>query len=889
MEQYNKLYNHQTLNSVINQQIIKLLSRKINIHNTVETNDSDLRKAIWLSSILAGSNNEAHLRKVQDFAILLFLNNNSDVSILKIVYILFSRIGNLTATNFLKGLLLSESNSFEQSSHFNEDVILTKELIDKRLDNSFYINKKPYLLTDFQKKLFESLEKEKHISISAPTSSGKSFILKKYIEEIINDNNKFCVLYIVPSKALINQVSEELRLELPDVIIKNAFLDRSEKEDQSQKLVYVITPERTIKIINSELGMQLPDLIFIDEIQNVEDEQGRGNLFEYVYEELAKINKENIKIITAGPYISNPGEIYHELFNRKSRNIFTQLSPVFQLKIILNLDKDNVSFKLYDSKNTTSTLTNVIQIDNIEKKFNQNIGGGLSSIIKVLSADDDCNLIYSSDGSYAEKWALKYADTIKIKDKLEIELTDLIRYIKTEIHEQYYLIPCLEKRVAFHHSSLPEFVRKEVESLFKQGIINTLFCTSTLLEGVNLPADNLFIVRAKKNNNPLSDFEFGNLIGRAGRLSNSLYGTIYCLSQENKTEWAEQYYSANYTKEVIPFSSKVIKEITVDDLSGTEDNKEKPKIKNLITSLRNKALKKDNTLNTFLEKQNIDNEKQQQIIANINDSVKDVTIPYSIIRQNPTIDPLLQDKLYKRIKEDGIAQWVIHRNSNFLETFNREMSENLIYSQKSFYWQLDSIINRLNAMYNITYEILIKDKISLNTNAICINTIKWLESKSIKELISNRIQYYSREQFVNTKLWININNIEDINRVIKDVIKINMNVITFSLLKYLKLLTDILNELLSEEEKEEYKLSLALPIQLELGTQEPLVISLITNGIPRTIAIKLFEIFKKTNEYKTDVDVFDWLKKQTYIDGLDPIYNKFLKQNSFVVSLKKND
>lgn len=887
MEQYNKLYNHQTLNSVINQQIIKLLSRKINVHNAVETNDSDLRKAIWLSSILAGSNDETHLKKVQDFAILLFLNNNNDVSVLKIVYILFSRIGNLTATNFLKGLLLSESNSFEQSSHFNEDVILTKELMDKRLDNSFCINKKSYLLTDFQKNLFESLEEEKHISISAPTSSGKSFILKKYIEEIINDNNKFCVLYIVPSKALINQVSEELRLELPDVIIKNAFLDRSEEEDQSQKLIYVITPERTIKIINSELGMQLPDLIFIDEIQNVEDEQGRGNLFEYVYEELAKINKKDIKIITAGPYISNPGEIYNELFNRKSTNIFTQLSPVFQLKIILKLDNDNVSLKLYDSKTTTSTLKNVIQIPNIEKKFNISASSNLPPIIKTLSACNECNLVYSSDGNLAEKGALKYAETIEIQDELETELIDLIKYIKTEIHPQYYLIPCLGKRVAFHHSSLPEFVRKEVESLFKQGIINTLFCTSTLLEGVNLPADNLFIVRAKKNNNPLSDFEFGNLIGRAGRLSSSLYGTIYCLSQDNKTEWAEQYYSANYTKEVIPFSSKVIKEITIDNLSETEEKKTTPKIKNLVTSLRNKALKKDNTLNVFLDKQNIDNEKKQQIIANINDSVKDVTIPYSIVRQNPTIDPLLQNKLYKQIKEDGIAQWVIHRNSNFQETFNREMSEELVYSQRSFYWQLTSVVERLNDLFEIKYEIWKKNNISLNVSDISNNAVNWLQSKSIKELILNRIKYYSKDQFINNKLWIDANNIEHINRAIKDVIKINLNVITFSLLKYLKLLTDILNELLSEEEKEEYKLSLALPIQLELGTQEPLIILLITNGIPRTIAIKLFRIFKKTDEYKADIDVFDWLKKQTSIDELDPIYNKFLKQNSFVASLKK--
>ena len=126
----------------------------------------------------------------------------------------------------------------------------------------------------------------------------------------------------------------------------------------------------------------------------------------------------------------------------------------------------------------------------------------------------------------------------------------LIKYIKTDIHPKYFLINCLEKRIAFHHSSLSEFVRKEIESLFEQGIITTLFCTSTLLEGVNLPADNLFVVKPEKNKDALTDFEFGNLIGRAGRLKNTLFGTIYCNIEKNNTQWAEDYYQANYLKEV---------------------------------------------------------------------------------------------------------------------------------------------------------------------------------------------------------------------------------------------------------------------------------------------------------------------------------------------------
>ena len=326
MEQFNKIYTNQSLNSVIENQVINLLSKKIESISTTKTDLNEIRKAVWLASILAQSESEQHLKKVQDLAILLFLNNKNDLEVLKVVYVLFSRIGNLTATNHLKDLV----NTEDQNTFF-EDIILTQELIEKRVENSILVNEKPYLLTDFQKNLFKKINEEKYISISAPTSSGKSFILKKYIEEELKNNDRYYVFYIVPSRALINQVSEELRVDIPSIIIKNAFIENEVIEDD--KIIYVITPERAVKIINSDNGLILPDLIFIDEIQNVKNEDGRGNLFEYVYEELSKVDKT--KIITAGPFISNSDEIFKELFNKKSKTVNTDLSPVFQLMDIL--------------------------------------------------------------------------------------------------------------------------------------------------------------------------------------------------------------------------------------------------------------------------------------------------------------------------------------------------------------------------------------------------------------------------------------------------------------------------------------------------------------------------------------------------------------------------
>src|SRR5699024_242557 len=52
-------------------------------------------------------------------------------------------------------------------------------------------------------------------------------------------------------------------------------------------------------------------------------------------------------------------------------------------------------------------------------------------------------------------------------------------------------------------------------------------CTSTLMEGVNLPADNMIIDNRRIGNRVMRPFQFKNLTGRVGRLSSSMLGNIF--------------------------------------------------------------------------------------------------------------------------------------------------------------------------------------------------------------------------------------------------------------------------------------------------------------------------------------------------------------------------
>ncbi|TOH09998.1 hypothetical protein CGI87_26665, partial [Vibrio parahaemolyticus] len=65
--------------------------------------------------------------------------------------------------------------------------------------------------------------------------------------------------------------------------------------------------------------------------------------------------------------------------------------------------------------------------------------------------------------------------------------------ISTYIHNEYYLAYFLEKRIAYHHGQLPPVIRNIIEELFRDNEIDFIFCTPTLVEGVNMPTRNIFI------------------------------------------------------------------------------------------------------------------------------------------------------------------------------------------------------------------------------------------------------------------------------------------------------------------------------------------------------------------------------------------------------------
>ena len=80
------------------------------------------------------------------------------------------------------------------------------------------------------------------------------------------------------------------------------------------------------------------------------------------------------------------------------------------------------------------------------------------------------------------------------------------------------MLTCLRKGIIYHHGSVPDAIRVYIEELYRnEPEIKYVVTSSTLLSGVNLPAERMFILDNRRGRANLSPNSFHNLVGRICR------------------------------------------------------------------------------------------------------------------------------------------------------------------------------------------------------------------------------------------------------------------------------------------------------------------------------------------------------------------------------------
>ncbi len=381
-----------------------------------------------------------------------------------------------------------------------------------------------------QKVVYDAFKKEQ-FSYSGPTSMGKSFVMRMFIKEQISKGKKQNFAIIVPTKALINEVSSRIISDdLKELLSENDYrvitASGALSLQQEHNFVLVLTPERMLYLLLERPNFKL-DYLFIDEAHKISSKDSRSPFY-YKIVNLLSHRKEKPHFIFSSPNIPNP-EVYLKLISEnqglETEKMTTSFSPVSQIKYIIDLVEQKI--RLHNDHNCK--FIDIAQLD---------AGTSLRQIIKTVGSTSK-NIVYCSSTTNAIDYALEYANTIS-ENTENSELIALSHEVKNQIHGDYYLTDLLVKGVAYHIGYLPNDIRMRIEKLFRDGAIKTIFCTSTLIEGVNLPADNLFITSYKNGLSRMTPVDFKNLVGRVGRIEFNLYGNVF-LVRTDKTINTQKY------------------------------------------------------------------------------------------------------------------------------------------------------------------------------------------------------------------------------------------------------------------------------------------------------------------------------------------------------------
>lgn len=355
-------------------------------------------------------------------------------------------------------------------------------------------------LTEQQRDLRADLESEEDnvsSAIIAPTSYGKSELI---LESLGLPNKNICIL--VPTKALIAQTKRRVinagKYDIHRKVITHPEMFRA----QDKNIVAIVTQERLLRLLQKADGLKF-DLIFIDEAHNLLEDDERNRLLATAIILLQKRNRQAcFRFLTPFLLDHKNLDILHTNLKLRALRIDEYLKTE-RLYCYDFISGSTLGLELYDQ-----FLDTFIQLDG--EVFPDDV----ALILKKMKMK---NIVYANKPISVERLARRIAERSQPIESNDVERA--CRALAEYVHKDYFLISCLRRGVAYHHGSVPDIVKLYLEHLFSNTKeVAFIATTSTLLEGVNIPAECLFLLDYKKGRSRLSPAQFKNLIGRVCRL-----------------------------------------------------------------------------------------------------------------------------------------------------------------------------------------------------------------------------------------------------------------------------------------------------------------------------------------------------------------------------------
>ncbi len=446
---------------------------------------------------------------------------------------------------------------YNRLNKFNNEVINSDNALVAMKDNivdELYRTKSGFVLDKAQKEVLDTFEiANGKLFLSAPTSFGKTFLLKEIIYRNYESYNN--IIIVLPTVALLIEVTEEIddfntKHNLGYGIYNSVYKDL----ELSKRNIFVLTPERVLRLLALKPEIEI-DFFFFDEIYKI-DEDIAISSEDDVSDKIELGNDEQRQNNQDHRAVAFRLTLYYLL---KKCNSCYLAGPFIELKSLKDgfnamLQKHNIVAK---EINFIPTLKNKIDFHGKTYKYsspfeNYNASAPSNKPIekliyvanKLQFSKTNQAIVYCLYPAYTEQHAREFADSYKDQSLVNENIQMFIEHLKNNYNfsfggkrssfDSWDLVYALRNQIGIHNGKFPKYFQREIMRLFNDGAMSTLFCTSTIVEGVNTNAKTVVVY-----NNPSGKTDEGkkflllNINGRAGRYQHHFVGNIVYLSDKS--------------------------------------------------------------------------------------------------------------------------------------------------------------------------------------------------------------------------------------------------------------------------------------------------------------------------------------------------------------------
>jgi len=755
------------------------------------------------------------------------------------------------------GVLLGKLSNFRAVGLANEPGLLAGNL-DGRLGTSLRIEAQRRWMdhvvlvessgrwlpvNEFQQRFWMNASNHQWLSASAPTASGKTFLVLQWLIDQILSSGARVAVYLAPTRALVSEIESNLQSLLgKDGEVQVSSLPLREKYDVAlaggARLILVFTQER-LHLLANILGDAITiDLLIVDEAHKIGDNL-RGIILQDAVERAARANPA-LKVVFMSPATQNPEELLADAPEGASAVAVDSDAPTVLQNLIVaeQVPRQPKLWRLSARQYGATIPVGVLQLASSPAGLRKRL-----AFIAAAAGERGGTLVYANGAAESEKVADLISQLLPPGAAPDPELTELADLVRKGVHPNFKLAPLVERRVAFHYCNMPSLIRLEVERLFRSGKIRFLVCTSTLMEGVNLSCRTIVLRGPRKGKgHPMEPHDFWNLAGRAGRWGNEFQGNIICIDPEDATAWPSgvparaRYPIKRESDAVLDLGGRMADYLDRRASTALAELKDIEQFEQVGSYL----------LATYLRLGSI----SQANLAKRHDSAVVAALDQSLSK----LAGLIEVSAIVAGRHPGVSALGLQ---HLLEAFrtHRTDVENLLPAAVESYDSYDRFVTIMRRINQHLFPAFLPDGL-IPLYALIV--VQWLKGFSLAEIIRRNIDYHNR----NGKSY-------NLPKLIRDTMELVEQIARFKAPKYFAAYMDVLNLHLSQIGRSDLiDHDLDIGTQLEFGVSSRTLLSLLELGLSRMSAVALYEKIARDDLSKEGC--LAWAaERESQLEGMD--------------------